>query len=141
MSVVWVAEPPQSVPGWVVALAVLAGLLLLALLIFIMYKVRRNRSELQPESSCGLFTYLLLLFLCSWGSLSGCAPRRRTALRRSSCSRRRTAMPTVRAPPVFDLKNSLERRRMVLGLMSFCFFSHVVFVSRRRSPRSSKNNV
>uniref|UniRef100_A0A3Q3GJ32 Integrin, alpha V n=1 Tax=Labrus bergylta TaxID=56723 RepID=A0A3Q3GJ32_9LABR len=38
VSVMWVAEPPQSVPGWVVALAVLAGLLLLALLIFIMYK-------------------------------------------------------------------------------------------------------
>lgn len=38
----WVADPPQQVPGWVVALAVLSGLLLLALLIFIMYKVRRG---------------------------------------------------------------------------------------------------
>lgn len=37
--VTWVADVPQSVPAWVVALAVLAGLLLLALLIFIMYKV------------------------------------------------------------------------------------------------------
>lgn len=36
----WVADTPQPVPAWVVALAVLAGLLLLALLIFIMYKVR-----------------------------------------------------------------------------------------------------
>lgn len=40
VSVTWVADAAQPVPGWVVALAVLAGLLLLALLIFIMYKVR-----------------------------------------------------------------------------------------------------
>uniref|UniRef100_A0A8C6SCI3 Integrin, alpha V n=1 Tax=Neogobius melanostomus TaxID=47308 RepID=A0A8C6SCI3_9GOBI len=40
VSVLWVADVSQPVPGWVVALAVLAGLLLLALLIFIMYKVR-----------------------------------------------------------------------------------------------------
>ena len=37
------AEPLVPVPGWVVALAVLAGLLLLALLIFIMYKVRHSQ--------------------------------------------------------------------------------------------------
>lgn len=43
LSVVWVSEPPRPVPAWVVALAVLAGLLLLALLIFIMYKVSRRR--------------------------------------------------------------------------------------------------
>ena len=37
---IWVqTNVSQSVPGWVVALAVLSGLLLLALLIFIMYKV------------------------------------------------------------------------------------------------------
>lgn len=41
VTVMWVADAAQPVPGWVVALAVLAGLLLLALLIFIMYKVRR----------------------------------------------------------------------------------------------------
>ena len=40
VSVMWVTDPGTPVPGWVVALAVLAGLLLLALLIFIMYKVR-----------------------------------------------------------------------------------------------------
>ncbi|MEQ2163996.1 hypothetical protein GOODEAATRI_001955, partial [Goodea atripinnis] len=40
MSVTWVIDTSQPVPGWVVALAVLSGLLLLALLIFIMYKVR-----------------------------------------------------------------------------------------------------
>uniref|UniRef100_A0A672IN63 Uncharacterized protein n=1 Tax=Salarias fasciatus TaxID=181472 RepID=A0A672IN63_SALFA len=42
VSVIWVVDSAQPVPGWVVALAVLAGLLLLALLIFIMYKVRKN---------------------------------------------------------------------------------------------------
>lgn len=49
---VWVAEPPPPVPGWVVALAVLAGLLLLALLIFIMYKV----------VNMSIVTVLVLLF-------------------------------------------------------------------------------
>ena len=39
---IWMTDPAQPVPGWVVALAVLAGLLLLALLIFIMYKVRSS---------------------------------------------------------------------------------------------------
>ena len=43
--VLWVVDIPQPVPGWVVALAVLAGLLLLALLIFIMYKVRKNHRD------------------------------------------------------------------------------------------------
>lgn len=116
VSVVWVAEPPQSVPGWVVALAVLAGLLLLALLIFIMYKVRRRR-ELQPRSTFCFFMLLLLLLLllCSSGSLSECAPRRRTALRRSSCSRRRTATPTVRAPPVSDREKTVEEKLTVAG--------------------------
>lgn len=52
VSVVWVAEPPPPVPGWVVALAVLAGLLLLALLIFIMYKV----------VNMSIVTVLVLLF-------------------------------------------------------------------------------
>ncbi|KAM9346976.1 integrin alpha-V [Symphorus nematophorus] len=63
VSVVWVADPPQSVPGWVVALAVLAGLLLLALLIFIMYKLgffkrvrppqedSTEKEQLQPEEN------------------------------------------------------------------------------------------
>lgn len=45
VSVMWVADTPQPVPGWVVALAVLAGLLLLALLIFIMYKVRNESTH------------------------------------------------------------------------------------------------
>lgn len=119
VSVVWVAEPPQSVPGWVVALAVLAGLLLLALLIFIMYKVRRRR-ELRPRSTSCSFM-LLLLLLCSSGSSSECAPRRRTALRRSSCSRRRTATPTVRAPPVSERGATVEEKLMVAGLRRSLF--------------------
>uniref|UniRef100_A0AAQ5ZUQ4 Integrin alpha-2 domain-containing protein n=1 Tax=Amphiprion ocellaris TaxID=80972 RepID=A0AAQ5ZUQ4_AMPOC len=45
VSVIWVTDGPPPVPGWVVALAVLAGLLLLALLIFIMYKVRNKNYE------------------------------------------------------------------------------------------------
>ncbi|XP_076603757.1 integrin alpha-V isoform X2 [Chaetodon auriga] len=52
VSVVWVAEPPQSVPGWVVALAVLAGLLLLALLIFIMYKLGFFKRVRPPQEDC-----------------------------------------------------------------------------------------
>ncbi|KAM3607345.1 uncharacterized protein V6R79_006110 [Siganus canaliculatus] len=52
VSVVWVAEPPQSVPGWVVALAVLSGLLLLALLIFIMYKLGFFKRVRPPQEDC-----------------------------------------------------------------------------------------
>uniref|UniRef100_A0A3Q3NBL0 Integrin, alpha V n=1 Tax=Labrus bergylta TaxID=56723 RepID=A0A3Q3NBL0_9LABR len=56
VSVMWVAEPPQSVPGWVVALAVLAGLLLLALLIFIIGSAPpqedcTEKEQLQPEEN------------------------------------------------------------------------------------------
>ncbi|KAF3694346.1 Integrin alpha-V Vitronectin receptor subunit alpha [Channa argus] len=62
VSVMWVADTPQPVPGWVVALAVLAGLLLLALLIFIMYKLgffkrvrppqdSTEKEQLQPEEN------------------------------------------------------------------------------------------
>ncbi|KAF6726842.1 Integrin alpha-V [Oryzias melastigma] len=63
LMVTWVADVPQSVPAWVVALAVLAGLLLLALLIFIMYKVgffkrvrppqedSTEKEQLQPEEN------------------------------------------------------------------------------------------
>uniref|UniRef100_A0A4W5K5R8 Integrin alpha third immunoglobulin-like domain-containing protein n=1 Tax=Hucho hucho TaxID=62062 RepID=A0A4W5K5R8_9TELE len=39
MSVIWVKSDPEPVPWWVVALALIAGLLLLAVLIFIMYKL------------------------------------------------------------------------------------------------------
>lgn len=61
VSVVWVAEPPRPVPGWVVALAVLAGLLLLALLIFIMYKVRNKQSvHAGPSERCVKLTELIL---------------------------------------------------------------------------------
>ncbi|XP_068185477.1 integrin alpha-V isoform X1 [Antennarius striatus] len=52
VSVVWVAEPPQAVPAWVVALAVLAGLLLLALLIFIMYKLGFFKRVRPPQEDC-----------------------------------------------------------------------------------------
>uniref|UniRef100_A0A671MKQ8 Integrin alpha-V-like n=1 Tax=Sinocyclocheilus anshuiensis TaxID=1608454 RepID=A0A671MKQ8_9TELE len=40
---------PQPVPGWVVALAVLAGLLLLALLIFVMYKMGFFKRVRPPQ--------------------------------------------------------------------------------------------
>uniref|UniRef100_A0A669C7C2 Integrin, alpha V n=1 Tax=Oreochromis niloticus TaxID=8128 RepID=A0A669C7C2_ORENI len=52
VSVVWVAEPPPPVPGWVVALAVLSGLLLLALLIFIMYKLGFFKRVRPPQEDC-----------------------------------------------------------------------------------------
>uniref|UniRef100_A0A667XI01 Integrin, alpha V n=1 Tax=Myripristis murdjan TaxID=586833 RepID=A0A667XI01_9TELE len=51
-SVQWLADGPQSVPGWVVALAVLAGLLLLALLIFIMYKLGFFKRVRPPQDDC-----------------------------------------------------------------------------------------
>ncbi|XP_055766393.1 integrin alpha-V-like [Salvelinus fontinalis] len=49
MSVIWVKSDPEPVPGWVVALAVLAGLLLLALLIFIMYKLGFFKRVRPPQ--------------------------------------------------------------------------------------------
>uniref|UniRef100_A0A1A8SHV5 Integrin, alpha V n=1 Tax=Nothobranchius rachovii TaxID=451742 RepID=A0A1A8SHV5_9TELE len=52
MSVMWVADTAQPVPGWVVALAVLAGLLLLALLIFIMYKLGFFKRVRPPQEDC-----------------------------------------------------------------------------------------
>ncbi|KAK2840461.1 hypothetical protein Q5P01_014201 [Channa striata] len=62
VSVMWVADTAQPIPAWVVALAVLAGLLLLALLIFIMYKLgffkrvrppqdSTEKEQLQPEEN------------------------------------------------------------------------------------------
>lgn len=52
VSVLWVADTSQPVPGWVVALAVLAGLLLLALLIFIMYKLGFFKRVRPPQDDC-----------------------------------------------------------------------------------------
>lgn len=52
VSVTWVADVSQPVPGWVVALAVLAGLLLLALLIFIMYKLGFFKRVRPPQEDC-----------------------------------------------------------------------------------------
>ncbi|XP_013875215.1 integrin alpha-V [Austrofundulus limnaeus] len=52
LTVMWVADTPQPVPGWVVALAVLAGLLLLALLIFIMYKLGFFKRVRPPQEDC-----------------------------------------------------------------------------------------
>ncbi|XP_070693761.1 integrin alpha-V [Pempheris klunzingeri] len=52
VSVMWVDEDPQPVPGWVVALAILAGLLLLALLIFIMYKLGFFKRVRPPQEDC-----------------------------------------------------------------------------------------
>lgn len=58
-----------------------------------------------------LLLLLLLILFLSWVSLRECAPRRRTAQRRSSCSRRRTATltprgQTLRNAPVFEQKES-----------------------------------
>uniref|UniRef100_A0A3B3UYG5 Integrin, alpha V n=1 Tax=Poecilia latipinna TaxID=48699 RepID=A0A3B3UYG5_9TELE len=52
VSVTWVADTAQPVPAWVVALAVLAGLLLLALLIFIMYKLGFFKRVRPPQVDC-----------------------------------------------------------------------------------------
>ncbi|XP_068423141.1 integrin alpha-V [Clinocottus analis] len=52
VSVLWVVDTPQPVPGWVVALAVLAGLLLLALLIFVMYKLGFFKRVRPPQEDC-----------------------------------------------------------------------------------------
>uniref|UniRef100_A0AAQ5X5F2 Integrin alpha-2 domain-containing protein n=1 Tax=Amphiprion ocellaris TaxID=80972 RepID=A0AAQ5X5F2_AMPOC len=52
VSVIWVTDGPPPVPGWVVALAVLAGLLLLALLIFIMYKLGFFKRVRPPQDDC-----------------------------------------------------------------------------------------
>ncbi|XP_063069113.1 integrin alpha-V [Engraulis encrasicolus] len=64
LAVIWVkTDYTQPVPGWVVALAVLAGLLLLALLIFVMYKLgffkrvrpphgdMTEKEQLQPQEN------------------------------------------------------------------------------------------
>ncbi|XP_036401033.1 integrin alpha-V-like [Megalops cyprinoides] len=50
-AVIWNADTKQPVPGWVIALAVLAGLLLLALLIFIMYKLGFFNRVRPPQDS------------------------------------------------------------------------------------------
>ncbi|KAF1383041.1 hypothetical protein PFLUV_G00150150 [Perca fluviatilis] len=52
VSVMWLADDAVPVPGWVVALAVLAGLLLLALLIFIMYKLGFFNRVRPPQEDC-----------------------------------------------------------------------------------------
>ncbi|KAJ8004490.1 hypothetical protein DPEC_G00136820 [Dallia pectoralis] len=49
MAVIWVKSESEPVPAWVVALAVLAGLLLLALLIFIMYKLGFFKRVRPPQ--------------------------------------------------------------------------------------------
>ena len=53
----------MPVPGWVVALAVLAGLLLLALLIFIMYKVRHSQWNVTKYFYSGTMLDYTILFL------------------------------------------------------------------------------
>uniref|UniRef100_A0AAY4EPE1 Integrin alpha-2 domain-containing protein n=1 Tax=Denticeps clupeoides TaxID=299321 RepID=A0AAY4EPE1_9TELE len=53
LAVIWVkTDYAQPVPGWVVALAVLAGLLLLALLIFVMYKLGFFKRVRPPQEDC-----------------------------------------------------------------------------------------
>ncbi|KAJ8416911.1 hypothetical protein AAFF_G00327890 [Aldrovandia affinis] len=52
-AVIWAQTgATQPVPGWVIALAVLAGLLLLALLIFIMYKLGFFKRVRPPQEDC-----------------------------------------------------------------------------------------
>ncbi|KAJ8282403.1 hypothetical protein COCON_G00049220 [Conger conger] len=52
-AVIWAQTgTAQPVPGWVIALAVLAGLLLLALLIFIMYKLGFFKRVRPPQEDC-----------------------------------------------------------------------------------------
>ncbi|KAG7466846.1 hypothetical protein MATL_G00146650 [Megalops atlanticus] len=52
-AVIWVkTDSKQPVPGWVIALAVLAGLLLLALLIFVMYKMGFFKRVRPPQEDC-----------------------------------------------------------------------------------------
>ncbi|XP_037395176.1 integrin alpha-V [Pygocentrus nattereri] len=63
LKVVWSINPPEPAPVWVVAVAVLAGLLLLTLLIFIMYKLGffnrvrppqedgTEKEQLQPQEN------------------------------------------------------------------------------------------
>ncbi|KAJ8349858.1 hypothetical protein SKAU_G00249880 [Synaphobranchus kaupii] len=52
-AVIWVkTDSTRPVPGWVTALAVLAGLLLLALLIFIMYKLGFFKRVRPPQEDC-----------------------------------------------------------------------------------------
>ncbi|KAM3862235.1 integrin alpha-V [Diretmus argenteus] len=52
VSVLWVTDIAQPIPAWVVALAVLAGLLLLALLIFVMYKLGFFKRVRPPQDDC-----------------------------------------------------------------------------------------
>lgn len=56
----------NSVPLWIIILAILAGLLLLALLIYVLYKVRKTQtviiSPLKPPAIRTCFFFLLLLF-------------------------------------------------------------------------------
>ncbi|XP_018584509.2 integrin alpha-V [Scleropages formosus] len=52
-AVIWVkTDYKQPVPGWVITLAVLAGLLLLALLIFVMYKLGFFNRVRPPQDDC-----------------------------------------------------------------------------------------
>uniref|UniRef100_A0A8C9QZ86 Integrin, alpha V n=1 Tax=Scleropages formosus TaxID=113540 RepID=A0A8C9QZ86_SCLFO len=53
VTVIWVkTDYKQPVPGWVITLAVLAGLLLLALLIFVMYKLGFFNRVRPPQDDC-----------------------------------------------------------------------------------------
>ena len=45
------------VPAWIIALAILAGLLALALLIFIMYKVGLNSKVIKQSKRTGIVSY------------------------------------------------------------------------------------
>ena len=61
LNVVWAyISPPNPAPVWVVVVAVLAGLLLLALLIFIMYKVSNSHSSSRETVRNAYTPYSLL---------------------------------------------------------------------------------
>lgn len=73
----------------------------------------------------------------SWASSSECAPLRRTARKRSSCNRRRTETPTLRAPPCwfsvvltdFCHKTGRSREYKPTSELHFLYFRLSVHVS------------
>ena len=66
-------ENPYAVPLWIIILAILAGLLLLALLIYILYKVRAGQPSLCVgaklySEKCFVVVFLILISFCRVGT-------------------------------------------------------------------------
>lgn len=72
---VWKPDTETSVPLWIIILAILAGLLLLALLIYVLYKVSDTNGDMRQnftfETTCKREP---VLFFCSLDSLSDLCP-------------------------------------------------------------------